>query len=352
MYDCIIIGGGIAGLQAAIQLGRYRHKVLVVDKGGGRSTLCLSYNNILGWPDGVAGPELRKLGRQHASQFGVEFIETEVIAVSKEGDTFEVMLSAGGGALRSRTLLAATGVTDNHPELAGLVPCLGRTVFVCPDCDGYETTGKRTAIMGAGAAGASVANALSYWCSDLIYINHDGAAIGSGMLDKLQQKGIEYVEEAIDRIEAIPASHGRVDTLLQVKAAEEKGTGRGFVKLTPGGTSSAEAVEVSGMEEASCGLLRGVWLKSGRFVQAERGFIAFGGNKVHTNLFQHLGVERLENGHIVTDPRSKQTSVPGLWAAGDVGIHSEQAVVAMGEGHLAAIWIHKALVKPPLATVR
>ncbi len=87
-YDCIIIGGGIAGLQGAIQLGRYEHKVLVIDSNYGRSTLCKTYHNILGWPDGVSGPELRRIGRQQAESTGVEFLEDEAVSVRKENGLF------------------------------------------------------------------------------------------------------------------------------------------------------------------------------------------------------------------------------------------------------------------------
>ncbi len=73
-YDCVIIGGGIAGLQAAIQLGRYRHHVLVIDAGVGRSTLCRSYHNLLGYPDGVSGEHLRTVGRKQAEGLGVQFV--------------------------------------------------------------------------------------------------------------------------------------------------------------------------------------------------------------------------------------------------------------------------------------
>ena len=73
-YDSMIVGGGIAGLQAAIQLGRYEHRVLVIDAGYGRSTLCKSYHNLLGWPDGVSGEELRRLGRLQAEKLGVTFV--------------------------------------------------------------------------------------------------------------------------------------------------------------------------------------------------------------------------------------------------------------------------------------
>src|SRR3954449_8067559 len=97
-FDCIIIGGGIAGLQASIQLGRYMHKVLVIDSGYGRSTLCRSYHNILGWPDGISGEELRRLGRQQAEKLGVAFVQDEVVqAVAKGtiGDGFELLGKSG-----------------------------------------------------------------------------------------------------------------------------------------------------------------------------------------------------------------------------------------------------------------
>jgi thioredoxin reductase (NADPH) len=80
-------------------------------------------------------------------------------------------------------------------------------------------------------------------------------------------------------------------------------------------------------------------------MNAERAFIAYGGNEVRSNLASQLGAERFENGHIVTDPRTKMTSVANLWAAGDIGIHSEMLSVAMAEGCLSAVWMHKALVK-------
>lgn len=96
MYDCIIVGGGFAGLQAAIQLGRYGHRVKVVDKGYGRSTLCRSYRNLIGWPDGVSGQKLRRLGQLQAQRLGVEFVQDEALAAARDGETFEVALYGGG----------------------------------------------------------------------------------------------------------------------------------------------------------------------------------------------------------------------------------------------------------------
>ncbi|WP_079908209.1 NAD(P)/FAD-dependent oxidoreductase [Paenibacillus sp. 32352] len=299
-YDCIIIGGGIAGLQGAIQLGRYKHKTLVVDKGVGRSTLCQCYHNVLGWPDGVSGPELRRLGRLHAERLGVQFMKDEVIGLQKEEDSFKAQFKEGRQELKASTLLLATGLMDRFPQLPGLEGCLGLTVYVCPDCDGYEVSGKKTIVLGAGNTGASMAITLSYWTQELIYINHEpgSSEISSEWQEQLKDKRISLIETPIAEV---------------------------LVTQT--------------------GDFGGVRLTDGRSVEGERGFIAFGGNEVMSGLAEQLGVERLENRHIAADPRSKMTNVPGVWAAGDVGVHSEQVTIAMGEGSQAAIWIHKELLK-------
>lgn len=297
----MIVGGGIAGLQAAIQLGRYRHRVLVVDKGRGRSTLCRSYHNVLGWPDGIAGSELRRVGRQQAARLGVSFRQDEAVAAVKCGEDFEVSLSDGGGSVKARTLLIATGITDRYPPLPGLEETLGLSVYVCPDCDGYEVSDKRTIVMGAGDSGAEMALTLHYWTDRMVFVNHERTAVGSEIMDKLKQRGIEVAE-----------------------------------------TEIAQVLKGSDGAEGSFG---GVRLTDGRIIHGERGFIAFGGNAVHSEWVSSLGVERLENKHIVTDPRTKMTRVPGVWAAGDIGVHSEQLTIAMGEGAQAAIWMHKELLK-------
>ncbi|WP_281885429.1 NAD(P)/FAD-dependent oxidoreductase [Paenibacillus sp. YYML68] len=301
MYDSIIVGGGFAGLQAAIQLGRYKHRVLVIDKGEGRSTLCVSYNNILGWPEGVSGQHLRSLGRAQAEQYGVQFVEDEVIAAARDGEQFELALARLGGVLRARTMLIATGIRDRYPALPGLTDKLGCSIYVCPDCDGYETSGKRTIVLGAGVAGAGMAITLRYWCDDLVYVNHERTVIGSDKHEKLQELGIAYIE--------------------------------------------AEITEVLGEQDGEVSRLTGVRLADGRVIEGEKGFIAFGGNKVESEWAASLGIERMENKHIIVDPRTKMTSVPRVWAAGDIGVHSEQSVIAMGDGSQAAIWMHKELLK-------
>jgi thioredoxin reductase (NADPH) len=297
VYDCIIIGGGIAGLQAAIQLGRYQRRVLVVDSNRGRSTLCRSYHNLLGWPDGVSGEHLRSLGRNQAENLGVEFAEDEIIRAEKNSSAFE-LTAKSNTTWQAKSLLLATGVSDRIPvELFPmLAPCLGLRIYVCPDCDGYETRGHRTVIMGSGDTGAQLALTLTSWTKEIYYINHEQKPVGKELLQTLSDKGIAYFEEPI----------------RQISVQNEWD-------------------------------LQGVVLQNGTTLEAERGFIAFGGNEVNTALAKQLGVERMENNHLMVDPRTKQTNVPMVWAAGDIVAHSEQVAIAMGDGIQSAIWIHKKL---------
>ncbi|WP_121610485.1 NAD(P)/FAD-dependent oxidoreductase [Mesobacillus foraminis] len=295
MYDCIIIGGGIAGLQAAIQLGRYKHKVLVLDANDGRSVICHSYHNVLGYPDGVSGPELRSIGQEHASRLGVEFITDRVIKAEKINEKFAVE-TAGGEAFSAKTLLISTGVVDRIPPFPELKPCLGISVYVCPDCDGYEVSDKQTIVMGSGNPGANMALTLSYWTKEITYVNHEQVDVDDEILSSLKEKGIVYVNEPIEKVLA---------------------------------------------EEAD---FRGVQLRNGEQVEASRGFVAFGGNEIKSQLAVQLGVELHANKHILVDPRTKMTNVDRVWAAGDVVAHSEQVTIAMGDGSQSGIWIHKTLL--------
>jgi len=320
VYECAIIGGGIAGLQAAIQLGRYRHSVVVVDAGDGRSTLCRGYHNLLGWPDGVSGEALRRAGREQARRHGVTFIDGVAVAARREPageaegpsagadkppggqsggglgeDGLFVVTLEGGAEVRALRLLLATGVKDRIPDWPELRPCLGISVFICPDCDGWETIGRRTLVLGAGDAGANLALELVPWTRDIVYVNHERKALDPAVAVRLGEAGIPMVEAPVKRL------------------------------------------------LADDGHLRGVLLEGGASLKAERAFLGFGGNEVRSSLAAMLGARLSSNRHIEVDPRTKLTSVPHVWAAGDVTVHSEQTAIAMGDGLQAAIWMHKSL---------
>lgn len=293
--DCIIVGGGLAGLQAAIQLGRYSaHQVLVIDAGEGRSTLCRTYHNILGFPDGVSGEELRDRGRLQAERTGVSFEKDRIVKAGRQGEKIQ-LFGTSGSEYRSKTVLLATGLSDRVPDIPGLTPTLGRTVYVCPDCDGYEIQDQRTVLLGSGEPGANMAMILIQRTNDLLYINHEQAPISAELHRSMKEAGVRYLEAAVQEVQQIEDGH-----------------------------------------------ITGVLTEDGQIFESERGFIAFGGNRVHYELAEQLGAVIADNKHVEANPRSLQAA-NNVWIAGDLGLHAEQATVAMGEGSIAAIWIHKAL---------
>ncbi|MFV8828037.1 NAD(P)/FAD-dependent oxidoreductase [Alkalihalobacterium sp. APHAB7] len=297
-YDCIIIGGGIGGLQAAIQLGRYKHKIAIVDNGGGRSTLCKEYHNILGWPDGVNGDFFREAGKKQALSYDVEIIEDTASSITKNDDgTFLVHLK-NSNSIQGKKLLLATGMTERIPELDGIYPCLGRSIYICPDCDGYEISNKKTLVIGSGNKGAHLSLLLTYWTKDIIFVNHDLDEIDKELKANLKEKHIPLYQE-----------------------------------------------EVSELHYIEEGYLSGVTLSNGYKIEANHAFLAMKGTKVNSNIAKEIGIERLENMHVNVNHRTKETNVPNVWAVGDLVNHSQLLSVAMGDGAQAAIWIHKSLQK-------
>jgi len=296
-YECIIIGGGFAGLQASIQLGRYKRKTLVIDSNYGRSTYCKSYRNILGWPNGISGLQLRELGKKQATEYGVSFIEDKVMTVKKKDIHFEIVTEKEL-TFFAKTILLATGLLDRIPDIKHIFDCLGTTIYVCPDCDGYEISDRSVLVLGAGIAGANMALEINYWTSKITYINHDGEELETDVINKLRQKGISYQKEKI--------------------------------------------IEIVKDEDSN---FKGITLQSGEFLLADRAFIGFGGNEIHNELAKQLGVELLNNKHVIVNPRTKETNVPNVWSAGDLVAHSQQVTIAMGEGTQAAVWIHKRLLE-------
>lgn len=296
--DAVIVGGGIAGLQAAIQLGRYMRHTAVIDGGAARSRWCRKYSNLLGWPDGVSGEQLRSTGRAQAEKLGVTFIEDMAVSAEKQEGKFVISLHNRPDQISGSVMLLSTGVLDQFPLIEGLERCLGMSIYVCSDCDGYEALNRRTAVLGSGNAGARMALAVSYWTNQIIYVNHDKRSVDQSLIDELNRKSIAIKEEHIVAVEA------------------DKN-----------------------------GFIHAIRLFTGERIEAERGFIAFGGHEVHTDLAKQLGAERMESGHLLTDSRTRMTSVDGLWAAGDIGVHSQLVTAAMAEGSISAIWMHKWLLQ-------
>lgn len=298
MYDVAIIGGGPAGLSAAIWLARYQRSVVVVDSGDPRNWETRGVNGFLGLPK-IAPPELRASGREECRRYGVQLIDQEVCTVKRNGDSAIALDLADGRALSAKRLLLAIGIKDVWPEIPGLAAAYGECAHVCPDCDGYEAKGKKTIVIGTGGRAVGMALALANWTDDIIICTNCGDEDLSGdMLERLQALNIPVLCQQVQSV----ASTG---------------------------------------SDVSC-----IQLDGGMSLDCERIFFCLGQHPAD-DLGAQLKCERDEAGLIVVDA-GQRTSVENVYAAGDITPGPQLAVAAAASGAIAAITIHRSLLPEAL----
>ena len=321
IYDVAIVGGGPAGLSAGIWLARYLHSVVLIDSGDPRHWETRGVNGFLGVPS-VRPAELRASGRDECRKYGVELIDGFVSRVRKcadddfavEYDPMPVTKAAveaeGPGAprapddnerrdctveLRARRLLLAFGLKDEWPRVPGLRQVYGSTAHVCPDCDGYETRGKRVAVVGAGRKAVGLALNLATWTEDIVVCtNGEEAELEEEYREKLDALGIPVV----------------TDHLVGIDADDSQ--------------------------------LRALLLDGGGRIPCDKLFFKLS-QRPADDLGAQLGCERDDEGQIVTD-RHCHTSVYNVFAAGDIAPGPQLAIAAAAEGAIAALAMHKSLV--------
>jgi thioredoxin reductase len=289
------VGGGPAGLCASLFLARYLHSVVVIDSGDPRNWETRGINGFLGRP-GIRPAELRASGRDEARKHGVSLVDDCVERAELNGaETFALSLRSGA-TVRARRILLAIGLKDVWPDIPGLQRVYGETAHVCPDCDGYEVVDKKTVVIGTGRKAVGMALNLSTWTRDIIICTN-------GHPPALDEK------EYCDKLDAL-----NIPVLTQrVLCVREKR-----------------------------GQLRSLELEDGMELDAERIFFAIGQYPAD-DLGAQLGCRRDSGGHIVVDEHY-HTSVPNVYAAGDIVPGAQLAIAAAADGAIAALAIHKTLV--------
>lgn len=197
--DCVVIGGGPAGLTAALYLARFRLSVQVIERGAGRAASIPLTRNYPGFPDGITGRDLvRRIGEQ-AVRFGADIVADEVMTVERSGDGF--LCHTKNGLIEASAVILATGLRDVRPPIddtlhdAALAAGLIR---YCPICDGLEVTGRRVAAIGRGAHGAREATFIRSYTDDVTFLSWDGATdLSSEQRADLWQLGITVIDGAV-----------------------------------------------------------------------------------------------------------------------------------------------------------
>jgi thioredoxin reductase (NADPH) len=301
--DCLIIGGGPAGLTAAIYLARFRLRAVLVDAGRSRAALIPCTHNHAGFPEGISGKSLLDRMRRQALGFGVEYQEGQVRTLEKRGDEFIAV--AGSAPMAARSVLLATGVTNIGPGMPASMhekALSGGQLRYCPVCDAYEAAGQRIAVIGTAARGAKEAEFLRSYSEQVTLIAPDGPhELDADQRERLGAIGVGIIDGPARDVELVAST-------IELSCA----VGRcSFDTLYP-------AL----------------------------------GSKVHSDLAVQVGADCSEDGCIRVDAH-QTTNVPGLFAAGDVVLGLDQISHAMGEAGVAATAIRNMLTatKPLLFAV-
>ena len=293
-YDCIVIGAGPAGLSASLFLARYLRRTLTFHHNSPRNEYAHGVHGFLGHL-GIRPGELLARGRDEVTTHGGLIIEACVNSVEQiSSERFRVV--AGTKSFEARRLLLATGLRDLTPDCSGFREFYGFSVHHCPDCDGYEVKDKRVVVLSRGDNSAGFTANLLTWTRHITLLT-DGGEITNDDRAKLSALDIAIRTEAIVRLE--------------------------------GDTSSRQ--------------LQRVLFAKGEPLECDALFFNLG-TELATNFHETLGCRLDPECGLVWVDDTQQTSVVGVYAAGDITPQSQLAVVAAAEGAMAAIHIHRSLI--------
>lgn len=292
--ECVIVGAGPAGLTAAIYLARYRRRIAVFDAGQSRATLIPWSHNCPGFPDGLSGRQLLVRLREQAEKYQVEVTPTEVQSLTRlEDGTFAI--TAPARIVTAQSVLIATGIVDVQPDIDNLRALIQQGhVRLCPVCDGYEVIDKAVAVLGPPAKAVEKAQFLRPYTDKLTVLLTGNEGVDEQQRKQLERAGIRLIEQPV------------VDLLA---------TGDDVVAV----------------------------LADGRRYEIDVLYPALG-SEVRAQLAVQLGAQCTERGYLKVDAHQR-TTVPGVYAAGDVVNELSQISVATGHAAIAATDIYNSLRK-------
>jgi thioredoxin reductase len=288
-HDVVVVGGGAAGLSGALVLGRARRRVAVVDAGSPRNAPAAHMQGFLS-RDGMPPADFLAAGRAEVTAYGVELIEDQVVGV----DTGFAVRLASGQTLEARRLLIATGVRDALPDIAGARERWGRDLLHCPYCHGWEVRDQPIGVLGTRPDAVQHALLVRQWSDDVVFFVHT-MDLGPDERRRLEARGIQVVQGAVARLVV------EADRLTGVELVDGRVIPRVAVFIRPVNVPHAD------------GLLSG------------------------------LGCDVDQDGFPVVGA-SGQTSVVGVWAAGNVVDPRLQVITSAGAGSAAAIALNADLV--------
>jgi thioredoxin reductase len=294
-YDVAIIGGGPAGLSAALVLGRARRRAIVIDGGTPRNAPAAHMYGFLS-RDGTPPAELLRTGRAEVCRYGVELIFDTVVDATAD---YTLQL-ASGRMVQARHVLLATGAADALPEeIEGVRDRWGRDFLHCPYCHGWEVRDRPVGVLATGPVSVEHAHLLRGWTDDVVLFTHT-ATLTAPERATLQARGIAVVDGTVERLVV------EDDRLHAVQLADGRAVARDALFIRP----------------------------------------ALGPNLDNPAFL--LGCEQRDDGLVYTSPDGR-TSVPGVWAAGNATNPRAQVITAAGEGSAVAIAINTALVRADIA---
>lgn len=304
-YEVVVVGGGTAGLSAALVLGRARRRTLVVDAGEPRNAPAAHMHGYLS-RDGMSPADFLAVGREEIARYGVELVRDRAVDVGRDGD-FTVAL-ASGRTVRARRLVIATGLKDELPAVPGVAERFGRDVLHCPYCHGWEVRDQAFGVLATSPMSVHQALMVTQWSKDVTFFLHKVTE------EELSDEDLRRLAAA--GVDVVPGE------VLGLVVDDDRLTG---VRLADGTTHDREVLFVAP-----------------RAVP-------------RTDLLARLGAEMNETpfgSYPVIDERG-QTTVPGLWAAGNASGFAEQVVNAASRGYRAGATINGELLMADLdATVR